>query len=192
MTDGAPDIARLKAGLRQTIASTLGSMLIAERAAHAEAVTSFLRGAAGDGPVLVFLPDAREPAIDPLIGDWISAGRDVLAPRCDWDAGVFTPVRLRSLVATEVRRHGVREPVAADDPAPAPAAVLVPGVAFDAAGGRLGRGGGFYDRSLAALPAGVRLIGVCFACQLVERVPREPHDALVHAVVTERGILESA
>lgn len=82
--------------------------------------------------------------------------------------------------------RGIAEPVGvAVDPAVVEVA-LVPGVAFDLAGGRLGQGGGHYDRLLAALPATATRIGVCFACQVVPRVPREPHDAAVDLVVTER------
>jgi 5-formyltetrahydrofolate cyclo-ligase len=64
---------------------------------------------------------------------------------------------------------------------------VVPGVAFDADGGRLGRGGGFYDRLLAALSPATAVIGVCFERQVVERVPRESHDHRVQAVIAEGG-----
>ena len=64
--------------------------------------------------------------------------------------------------------------------------VVVPG---DAPGGlRLGYGGGFYDRTLAALP-GVPTLGVAFACQRMEVVPAGPHDAPLDAVATEAGVM---
>jgi 5-formyltetrahydrofolate cyclo-ligase len=66
-------------------------------------------------------------------------------------------------------------------------AVILPGVAFDPTGGRLGQGGGHYDRLLARLPARTVRIGVGFACQLVPRVPREPHDGLLDVIVTDRA-----
>ncbi|MBS3942340.1 MAG: 5-formyltetrahydrofolate cyclo-ligase [Actinobacteria bacterium] len=82
--------------------------------------------------------------------------------------------------------RGIAEPVgAAVDPAVVDVAI-VPGVAFDLRGGRLGQGGGHYDRLLALLPATTTRIGVCFACQVVPQVPREPHDAAVDLVVTDR------
>jgi len=63
--------------------------------------------------------------------------------------------------------------------------VLVPGAAFDRKGGRLGLGAGFYDRFLTEkAPQGYRC-ALAFSCQLVERVPMEPHDVAVQYIVTE-------
>jgi 5-formyltetrahydrofolate cyclo-ligase len=67
--------------------------------------------------------------------------------------------------------------------------VLVPGVAFDERGHRLGMGGGFYDRLLADLPPEVMKIGLAFDEQIVEAVPREEHDVVLDAVVTPSRIL---
>jgi 5-formyltetrahydrofolate cyclo-ligase len=64
------------------------------------------------------------------------------------------------------------------------AAFVVPGVAFDRAGGRIGWGRGHYDATLAAAPAALR-IGLAFECQVLDAVPRDPHDALLQYVVTE-------
>ena len=63
--------------------------------------------------------------------------------------------------------------------------VVVPGLAFDRYGGRLGQGGGFYDRSLVQIP-GLR-VGVAFAGQLVPRIPCGPQDVGMDVVVTELG-----
>lgn len=87
--------------------------------------------------------------------------------------------------------HGAPEP-ASGAPAPPPDLILVPGLAFDRRGGRLGRGGGFYDRFLAGpVAAGLPTLGVCFACQVVPNVPQEPHDARVAALVTEEGFVRA-
>ncbi|MDA2978445.1 MAG: 5-formyltetrahydrofolate cyclo-ligase [Actinomycetota bacterium] len=66
--------------------------------------------------------------------------------------------------------------------------VLVPGRAFDESGGRLGRGGGYYDRLLASLPRGVVLVGITVEDAVVESVPTEPHDRGVDWIATERGV----
>ena len=66
--------------------------------------------------------------------------------------------------------------------------VLVPGVAFDAECNRLGMGGGFYDRLLAALPPTTLRIALAFDEQIVDAVPCEEHDAMLDAVVTPSRI----
>jgi 5-formyltetrahydrofolate cyclo-ligase len=69
--------------------------------------------------------------------------------------------------------------------------VVVPGVAFDAAGRRLGRGRGYYDRALAELrrAGGVTAVGVAYELQLVAELPHEPWDEPVDVIVTERRVL---
>ena len=86
---------------------------------------------------------------------------------------------------------GIREP----DPRRCPPVrpgdvdlVLVPGVAFDAGGGRLGYGGGYYDRLLGTCAEATTLVAAAFEVQMVERVPMGPGDRRVDLVVTERGV----
>ena len=83
---------------------------------------------------------------------------------------------------------GIREP----DPARCREAsieeidfILVPGVAFDASGGRLGYGGGFYDRLLGHARPGVPKVAGAFSLQVVAAVPVEDHDCRVTTLVTE-------
>ncbi len=70
-----------------------------------------------------------------------------------------------------------------------PDLVIAPLLAFDAAGGRMGQGGGFYDRTLQALRAGgsVFVLGLAHAWQEVARVPSEAHDQKLDAILTEKG-----
>jgi 5-formyltetrahydrofolate cyclo-ligase len=84
---------------------------------------------------------------------------------------------------------GVYEPSPAA-PAVIPEGVLVPLLAFDAVGYRLGYGGGYYDRTLAFLRRTGRVlaIGVAYAGQEMTTLPREAHDAPLDMVLTERGI----
>ena len=68
--------------------------------------------------------------------------------------------------------------------------VVVPGVAFDIQGGRLGNGAGYYDRLFARLKPSCKLLGVCFDCQLVEQVCMQKYDIYMDKVITEIGIYE--
>jgi 5-formyltetrahydrofolate cyclo-ligase len=86
---------------------------------------------------------------------------------------------------------GVAEP-GADDPECPPADIelfLCPGMAFTRGGKRLGRGKGYYDRTLAAAPAGSLRVGVCFRRQVRPELPVEPHDLPVHFLATPDGVL---
>ena len=68
--------------------------------------------------------------------------------------------------------------------------VLVPGVAFDAAGRRLGYGGGYYDRSLALVGPRTRLLALADTENVLEHIPAEAHDRPVHGVITPDGVLD--
>ena len=94
------------------------------------------------------------------------------------------------------RRWSPGEPLELDEagvPAPFPLAevvdpdlILTPLLAFDGQGGRLGQGGGYYDRTFAARPDVTR-IGFAYAGQEVDDLPAEPHDIRLHGVLTETG-----
>lgn len=102
----------------------------------------------------------------------------------------FHEVRPEDLVPS---RFGLREP-APDAPRvelAAIAAFVVPGLAFDRQGTRLGWGRGYYDATFAAAPTALR-VGVAFECQLLDVVPRDAHDKAVHCVVTEVAVYRGA
>jgi len=84
-------------------------------------------------------------------------------------------------------RFGLQEP-SADAPAIAVADIavfMVPGLAFDRAGGRIGWGRGHYDATLAAASPGALRVGLAYECQLIEQVAREAHDVSLHIIITE-------
>lgn len=89
----------------------------------------------------------------------------------------------------EAGPHGILQPVggAAADPAGL-RVVLVPGLAFDRRGARLGHGGGHYDRLLAAAQRTAFLVGLCFDARLADTLPAGPLDVPMDAIVTERAI----
>ncbi len=183
------DITKAKRDLRTLVNQRLAELTDDDRADASAAICAELEVLLQpSGTVLTFLPCDSEPDIDPFISTLLAHGKRVAGPRCDWGTGTFTAVKLRTLESVEVRRHSVREPL--DGPAidhSEISAVLVPGLAFDIHGGRLGRGSGFYDRFLNTLPTKVRRVGICFASQVVKSVPREEHDAPVNEIITENG-----
>ena len=140
--------------------------------------------------VLLFAPLAEEPDLDLLWPGAGLTGKQCVYPRVAAGGRMHLRV-VRALEDLQPTRWGLREPplegldpVALEDLD----LVLVPGLAFAANGARLGRGGGFYDRLLAAISAGTRTVGVAFAFQIEPKLPLEPHDMAVDAVLTDAGV----
>ncbi len=144
--------------------------------------------------VLLYLPVKNEMDTRELFPKLFRRGATVLLPRCREDeSGELDMYRVTGLAQVLPGRFGILEP----DPGacrPAgnrtPDAALVPGVAFDRHGYRLGFGGGYYDR-LFARPEMARTIrvGLAYDFQIVENLPREPWDSPMHALCTPRELL---
>jgi 5-formyltetrahydrofolate cyclo-ligase len=148
---------------------------------------------------MLYLPLPDEPDLTPAIARLLASGRVVAVPRVDWTTGAMVASRITAWPADdatgfETTKHMLQQP-GADAPTLSAGdigLIVVPGVAFDDQGGRVGRGKGFYDRFLKGIrERGVltRVLGVCFGCQVVAQVPTEPHDARVDEVLTDRGFL---
>ncbi|HRU55501.1 MAG TPA: 5-formyltetrahydrofolate cyclo-ligase [Candidatus Sumerlaeia bacterium] len=92
-------------------------------------------------------------------------------------------------------RYGILEPVNALIRQVDPYEIelhVIPGLAFDKKGHRLGRGGGYYDRFLSDISPNAMTVGVCYECQFLESVPCDSKDVPVRCVVTERGVVYPA
>lgn len=141
--------------------------------------------------ILAFAPLSSEPMIDHVLDAWRAEGRTVLLPRTLDAPGAMDLVELKSLMCdVPIGAFGIRTPVGPPHDGAPIEAILVPGVAFDHHGGRLGFGGGYYDRLLAE-GHGAVTVGVAFECQLEARLPREPHDRGVDFIVTEKELLKT-
>jgi 5-formyltetrahydrofolate cyclo-ligase len=134
-----------------------------------------------------FWPMGREIDIRPLLHALHDRGHPIGLP--------VTPKRGLPLSFRRWRPGDelARGPMGTSQPLPGaepltPDWLLVPLLAFDRAGRRLGYGGGYYDRTLAALP-GATAIGVAYACQALDEVPAGPDDARLAAIATEAGLI---
>ncbi|HOW98033.1 MAG TPA: 5-formyltetrahydrofolate cyclo-ligase [Kiritimatiellia bacterium] len=125
-----------------------------------------------------------EPELGPLLRAAARRGVRICVPAFDGAKGAYAWAWWTPGAAEKAGQYGITEPARrrAADPRNIEL-VLVPGLAFDAKGRRLGRGGGHYDRLLART-AGLR-VGVAFEAQLVRRVPRAAHDVNMDAVATD-------
>ncbi len=141
------------------------------------------------GCVMLYLPLASEIDVLPAALEAFRAGRTVCVPHVDWDRGDMAPVAIRSFDDTllEADGPGVRTPANGRPVNPETIdLVVVPALAYDTAGRRLGRGGGYYDRFLPRLRRTAVRVGLVFDRQVIEAVPAEPHDVPVATLVTDR------
>ena len=142
--------------------------------------------------VLLTAPFRSEWNAAPLVDRALDAGKIVALPRVDEPARMLELCRILDPSIDIVAGHrGIPEPAKHCEHVPAASIdwVLVPGVAFDRGGGRLGYGGGYYDRLLPMLPERVTRVAGAFSAQLVDAVPYAPHDITMDTVVTESGVV---
>lgn len=145
----------------------------------------------GSGPVAGYIAQGAELDPAPLMDVLAEAGVSLALPvAVSRDA----PLIFRAWApgaALSPDAFGIPAPLAAQ-PQVRPTALIVPLLAFDRRGGRLGQGAGVYDRAIAALGAEHRpfLLGYAYAGQEVEDLPVEPHDQRLDAILTEAGLVE--
>lgn len=140
--------------------------------------------------VMVYLTYKSELSTEFVIHALRAAGKTLYAPRIDQDTSLLLPAYLPPEAELRPGPYDVPEPVGTEcvDPRRLDA-VIVPGVAFDLSGRRLGFGKGYYDRFLAALGGSAVKVGLAYDLQLVPEVPAGPDDVPVDIVVTESRVV---
>ncbi|MEL6364804.1 MAG: 5-formyltetrahydrofolate cyclo-ligase [Pseudomonadota bacterium] len=185
----SPDFADLKRALRRAARETRAAAVV-EGAADDAAATALPQLAGEKGPVAVYWPIGTELDPRPLAGRLAQAGRKLALPRIFEECA--PPAFLAWAPDDPLADDLCGVPSPRDDAAVVePQTIIVPLLAFDRAGGRLGYGGGYYDRAIAAARARgpALIIGYAFAAQQIDAVPREPHDQRLDAVATEREFI---
>jgi 5-formyltetrahydrofolate cyclo-ligase len=190
-------LAATKVRLRAVVRQWLAEVSSEERDARSERVVAALEAMSdvrSAATLLLHRSLPTEVGIDALLASALAREQRVFVPRIDgarlqfvrvdheteWrrsKLGVLEPERGASLEGADFRRG--------------PVVAIVPGLAFDDRGGRLGRGGGHYDRFLreARGEGPLRVIGVAFDLQIVAEVPRTDHDERVDSIVTESRVI---
>jgi 5-formyltetrahydrofolate cyclo-ligase len=180
----SPDLIEAKRALRQRMLRAREAWDPSVGAAVAENVlreTPPPPGAVVSG----FWPIGQEINIQPLLLALHRRGHRIVLPETPKRGNplIFRVWRPSSIMVKE--RFGTMHP---DGPVLVPDFLLVPLLAFDRRGHRIGYGAGYYDRTLAGLPQRFRL-GVAYAAQELDEVPAGPYDACLDAVATERGVI---
>jgi 5-formyltetrahydrofolate cyclo-ligase len=156
--------------------------------------------------VMIFMSMPTEVETSPLAVKAWQEGKNIAVPRVDWEGKRMEPVEIKSLDVgmhtsapassknangTGTAGTGVRQPFSGTVlPLGLIDVVVIPGMAFDRHGFRVGRGRGFYDRFLSQQDfQGIRC-ALCFHEQLLnEAIPNEPHDVPMNLIVTDREVV---
>ncbi|MDD1057400.1 5-formyltetrahydrofolate cyclo-ligase [Streptomyces cocklensis] len=185
-----------KTELRAQILRARGKLTVDQREVAARALTERVRGLpewSDMGTVAAYVSMGTEPGTGPLIEGLRKAGTRVLLPvllsdnDLDW-------AEYNGPDALARARRGLFEPTGprlGPDAVTQAQLILLPGLAVDSNGVRLGRGGGSYDRALARVRRAAThpaLVVLLYADEVVASVPNEPHDHLVDAALTPEGV----
>lgn len=197
--DGPERTREAKRRLRRELRAERRAVSGAIRRAQAEV----LLGLAAADPALRraaviagYAADDGELDVGPILERFGRAGARLVLPRLSRGGALELVEVGQDALPRAGASGGIPEPPGAPvaiDALPAAGVVLAPCVAADRRGGRLGRGGGHYDRLLPRLQErGWQTVAVCLADHLHEDLPREPHDVSVERVLTERGWVEAS
>ena len=178
--------------MRRALAAQRSAHHKAHGEAEAQALAEFVSsnadkqlGAISDNIIAAYLPMGGELDPRPLMQALRKNGNSICLPVCINEDAPLVFRRYRQNDALLPDDMGIAAPRATAQQV-TPDIVLLPLLAFDGQGYRLGRGGGFYDRTLAELKkrGDCRFIGLAFDMQMVDKCPIAPHDEALHAVLT--------
>jgi|Deesub1362B_J571_1020462.scaffolds.fasta_scaffold00087_66 5-formyltetrahydrofolate cyclo-ligase len=143
--------------------------------------------------VLLFASFDSEVDTSGIIDDALQRGKRVVLPKVDTEEKRLALYSIKTRTELKPGFKGIPEP----DSLPEREVsleeidfILVPGVAFDENGGRLGYGGGYYDKLLGGLNRKPHLVAVAFEEQILEKVPVSNHDIRIPKIVTDQRIIE--
>ncbi|NRA38103.1 MAG: 5-formyltetrahydrofolate cyclo-ligase [Planctomycetes bacterium] len=137
-----------------------------------------------DLALLVYAATADECSCDQLMRTQWQAGKEVYVPKVK--VGTQRSLSWHKVSSDDDFSHGyqgIREPITPSVELPNALLILVPGLAFTAAGDRLGMGGGFYDQVLADIQTPSIIIGLAWSCQIMAELPMEAHDQILDQVI---------
>lgn len=190
------DLPEAKDHLRRSIRERMAHLSAGERDAESRTLCKEMAHALPEGTFrcATYLPTANEANVDYLLERLLERGCALYAPSSVGQGFEFR--RFHAMDELIKGRFDIREPLRSNELLALENVdyVFVPGVGFDRAGGRLGRGNGGYDRWLEKLRAAnpkATVWGIAFESQLTAEVPREAHDQTMDGIFTARGLTKT-
>lgn len=139
--------------------------------------------------IFAYVSFGNEAGTHSIINYALSQGKTVCVPKVINNTGVMCALKIDSLKSMCESNYGILEPQ--DDAVEIPKdeidLVLVPGLAFDLEGGRIGYGGGYYDRFLNGMRKDALKLGLAYDFQITDKIKTEQFDISIDGVITESG-----
>jgi 5-formyltetrahydrofolate cyclo-ligase len=141
--------------------------------------------------IFIYVGFGSEINTSKYIDEFLAEGKNIFVPRIDMKNKVMDAVKINSLDELKRNHFGILEP---DENGQVIHKnlldlIIVPGVAFDFSGGRIGYGGGYYDKYMENISENIHRLALCYDFQLLKELPKEEHDIKVHEVITEAGLI---
>ncbi|OEU49281.1 MAG: 5-formyltetrahydrofolate cyclo-ligase [Desulfobacterales bacterium S3730MH5] len=189
------DIKAKKAQIRGTILAVRDALSKQERSEKSAVIMGRLFEFANfveARMVLFYMSYGSEVDTEPMVRKVLELEKMVALPLTDKKKGRIVPFKIENLDRDIRPRRGIREPIpdrCKQIPVEQINLAIIPGVAFDGRGGRIGYGRGFYDRFIPELDITTRKVALAFECQMATQVPMESHDRYVDIIITEKRII---
>ncbi len=190
------EIKATKEQIREETIAKLSAFSAAERRARLEKIERRLFEFANfleSRIVLLYVGGSNEVATDAILKRTQQYGKLLVLPAFETDRP-----RMQLMKVDDLRQDLVKGPRGVAEPNPKRCKrvpidrvdiALIPGIAFDEKGGRVGTGRGYYDRLIPNLPITTRKVALAFEEQMVPQVPMEPHDKYVDIIITDQRII---
>lgn len=135
--------------------------------------------------IFIYLAYGSEINTIEYVKEFLKDGKRICIPRTNLRDKTMEAVEINSLENLKKDKYGILEP---DESIEAIKKedidlIILPGVAFDKSGGRLGYGGGYYDKYLNSCPDNIDKVSLCYDFQIVDKVPEEVHDVKANYVI---------
>ncbi len=194
MVENAKKLKKQKLGLRDKLPVELQEQYSSRIIKHVLEMDLFKRAAT----VFIYVDFRSEVKTQSLINTMFSLGKKVVVPVTLLDERDLLPVQIRNLESDLVPGYAsILEPVESiritNYISPESIDIIfLPGSVFDESGGRMGYGGGFYDRFVSGKAPQAHRVGLCYELQMVQKAPLQDHDERMDTIVTEKRIIQSS
>jgi 5-formyltetrahydrofolate cyclo-ligase len=190
------DLKEKKSEIRAETLARRNALSDEERSEKSKAIMECLFDFANflEARIILFYVNANsEVATEAMISKALAYEKIVAVPWVDQKERQILPLKINDLNRdVQPGYRGIREPIAQRCkaiPVKNVDLAIIPGVAFDERGGRIGHGTGYYDKFIPMLDVTTRKVALAYECQIVPQIPMEPHDRYIDIIITERRII---